>query len=95
MACIAVKEDQSKGGRIMTGSGMAEYTVRPEYRLRLPGGTVVSHDFKTLEQSAKKEAHEAGVAVMEVHYPGGGGYILRYTRSLWGTVMSQREAKTW
>lgn len=65
------------------------------YKLRLPGGAVVSHDFKNMEMVARQEAHAEGVAVMEVHHPGGGGYLLRYVRTIWGTVISQREQKDW
>lgn len=69
--------------------------MKEEYRLRLPGGDVVSSDFTAMDRMARQEAHEEGAAVIEVHYPGGGGYLLRYTRTIWGTVVSAREPKTW
>lgn len=66
-----------------------------DYILYLPGGGVVSSDFTAIDRMAKREAHEVGAATVEVHYPGGGGYLLRYTRTIWGTVVSSREKKTW
>lgn len=66
-----------------------------EYLLRLPEGAAIGKDFNMMDRMARREAHENGAAVMEVHYPGGGGYLLRYTRTIWGTVVSSREPKTW
>ena len=56
----------------MTGSGMAEYTVR------LPDCDYVTRSRTLARHEAMEEAGRTGSWKMAVRYPDGGGYIVEY-----------------
>ena len=56
----------------MTGSGMAEYTVR------LKDCDYVTRSLTLARREAMEEAGRTGNCRMEVRYPDGGGYIVEY-----------------
>ena len=61
-----------KGDGVMTGSGMAEYTVR------LKDCDYVTRSLTLARREAMEEAGRSGSCRMEVRYPDGGGYIVEY-----------------
>lgn len=56
----------------MTGSGMAEYTVR------LKDCDYVTRSLTLARREAMEEAGRTGSCRMEVRYPDGGGYVVMY-----------------